>query len=38
MEFSVRKLDILKELNLAQGVVERKTTLPILSNLLLEAE
>jgi DNA polymerase-3 subunit beta len=38
MEFSVKKLDILKELNLAQGVVERKTTLPILSNLLLEAE
>ena len=38
MEFSVKKSDILKELNLAQGVVERKTTLPILSNLLLEAE
>jgi DNA polymerase-3 subunit beta len=38
MEFSVKKSDILKELNLAQGVVERKTTLPILSNLLLEVE
>jgi DNA polymerase III subunit beta len=38
MEFSVKKLDVLKELNLAQGVVERKTTLPILSNFLLEAE
>ena len=37
MEFSVKKLDILKELNLTQGVVEKKTTLPILSNLLLEA-
>lgn len=38
MEFSVKKLDALKELNLAQGVVEKKTTLPILSNLLLEIE
>jgi DNA polymerase III subunit beta len=38
MEFSVKKIDALKELNLAQGVVERKTTLPILSNLLLEVE
>jgi DNA polymerase III subunit beta len=38
MEFSVKKSEILKELSLAQGVVERKTTLPILSNLLLEAE
>ena len=37
MEFSVKKSDILKELNLTQGVVEKKTTLPILSNLLLEA-
>ncbi len=37
MEFSAGKLDILRELNLTQGVVEKKTTIPILSNLLLEA-
>jgi DNA polymerase-3 subunit beta len=37
MEFSVAKSLLLKELNLTQGVVERKTTIPILSNLLLEA-
>ena len=36
MEFSVAKSELLKELNLTQGVVERKTTIPILSNLLLE--
>jgi DNA polymerase III subunit beta len=37
MEFSVKKYDLLDELDLTQGVVERKTTIPILSNLLLEA-
>jgi DNA polymerase-3 subunit beta len=37
MEFSVKKSEVLKELNLTQGVVERKTTIPILSNLLIEA-
>lgn len=37
MEFSVQRADLLKELTLAQGVVERKTTIPILSNVLLEA-
>ena len=36
MEFSVEKAPLLKELNLTQGVVERKTTIPILSNLLLD--
>ncbi len=36
MEFSVEKTQLLKELNLTQGVVEKKTTIPILSNLLLE--
>src|SRR6266567_3884687 len=36
MEFSANKSEIFKELNLTQGVVERKTTIPILSNLLLE--
>jgi len=38
MEFSVKKFDLLEELALTQGVVERKTTIPILSNLLLEAK
>jgi DNA polymerase III subunit beta len=37
MEFSVKKYDLQRELELTQGVVERKTTIPILSNLLLEA-
>jgi DNA polymerase-3 subunit beta len=37
MEFSVKKGDLLRELSLTQGVVERKTTIPILSNLLCEA-
>ena len=37
MEFSVQRADLLKELTLSQGVIERKTTIPILSNLLLEA-
>jgi DNA polymerase-3 subunit beta len=36
MEFSVKKFDLLEELLLTQGVVERKTTIPILSNLLCE--
>ena len=38
MEFSVKKFDLLEELELTQGVVERKTTIPILSNLLVEAK
>jgi DNA polymerase III subunit beta len=38
MEFSVKKHDLLDELDLTQGVVERKTTIPILSNLLFEAK
>jgi DNA polymerase III subunit beta len=37
MEFSVKKFDLLEELQMTQGVVERKTTIPILSNLLCEA-
>jgi len=37
MEFTVTKSALLNELNLTQGVVERKTTIPILSNLLFEA-
>ena len=38
MEFSAKKSELLKELNLTQGVVEKKTTIPILSNLLVEFE
>ncbi len=37
MEFTVSKTDLVKELSLSQGVVEKKTTIPILSNVLLEA-
>lgn len=37
MEFTVSKSDLVRELNLSQGVVEKKTTIPILSNVLLEA-
>jgi DNA polymerase-3 subunit beta len=38
MEFSTSKAELLKELTLTQGVVERKTTIPILSNLLFDVE
>ncbi len=37
MEFSVKKYDLLQELSLTQGVVERKTTIPILGHILCEA-
>jgi len=37
MELVVRKNDLLKELSLLQGIVERKNTIPILANVLLEA-
>ena len=38
MEFTVSRSDLVRELNLSQGVVEKKTTIPILSNVLVEAE
>jgi DNA polymerase-3 subunit beta len=38
MEFSAKKFELLAELELTQGVVERKTTIPILANLLFEAK
>ena len=38
MEFTVSKADLVRELNLSQGVVEKKTTIPILSNVLVEAD
>jgi len=38
MEFTVSKNDLVRELGLSQGVVEKKTTIPILSNVLIEAQ
>jgi DNA polymerase-3 subunit beta len=38
MELVVRKNDLLRELQLFQGIVERKNTIPILANVLLEAK
>ena len=38
MELVVRKTDLLKELQLFQGIVERKNTIPILANVLMEAK
>jgi DNA polymerase-3 subunit beta len=38
MEISISRADLLKELTATQSVVERKTTIPILSNFLLEAD
>ena len=38
MEFSVTKSVLLNELSTTQGVVERKTTIPILSHLLVEVQ
>ena len=37
MDISVSKFELLRELTATQGVVERKTTIPILSNFLFEA-
>lgn len=38
MEFTASKADLIRELNLTQGVVEKRTTIPILSNVLLETD
>jgi DNA polymerase-3 subunit beta len=38
MHLIIGKTSFLKELNILQGVVEKKSTIPILSNLLLEAQ
>jgi len=37
MIFVVKKHDLLRELQLFQGIVERKNTIPILANVLMEA-
>ena len=36
MQFVVKRDSLLKSLNFVQGVVEKKNTLPILSNVLLQ--
>src|SRR5271156_5567038 len=38
MEISISRQDLLRELTATQNVVERKTTIPILSNFLIEAD
>jgi len=38
MELVVSKADLLRELQLFQGIVERKNTIPILANVLIDAE
>jgi DNA polymerase III subunit beta len=38
MELVVRKSDLLRELQLFQGIVERNNTIPVLANVLMEAE
>jgi hypothetical protein len=38
VEFTISKSELVRELNLSQGVVEKKTTIPILSNVLFEAD
>ena len=36
MKFNVNQQDLQKSLNYCQGVIEKRSTLPILSNILLE--
>src|SRR5258705_12269764 len=38
MELVVRKNDLLRELQLSQGIAERRNTIPILANVLMEAK
>ena len=38
MELTVRKNDLLPELQLFQGIIERKNTIPILGNILIRSE
>ena len=37
MKFSVNQQDLQKSLNYCQGVIEKRSTLPILSNIMLNA-
>ena len=36
MKFNVNQQDLQKSLNYCQGVIEKRSTLPILSNILIE--
>ena len=38
MQFTIKRDILLKSLTLVQGVIEKKNTLPILSNVLLDAK
>lgn len=38
MEFTIDRADLIQGLGLAQGVVERRNTMPILANVLLQAQ
>ena len=38
MEYVIQKNDLLRELQTVTGVVEKRATLPILSNLLVETQ
>jgi len=38
MELVLRKADLLRELQLLQGIVDRKITIPVLANVLIEAD
>ena len=38
MEFTINRDTFLKSLGHASGIIEKKTTLPILSNILIEAK
>jgi len=37
MKFSIKKEDVLRELQLLQGIVEKRNTMPILANILISA-
>ena len=37
MEFNISKNTLQKELGFVQGIVERKNTIPVLSNILIES-
>jgi len=37
-EFSVFRSDLLKELELVQGAIEKKASVPVLSNVLIDAQ
>jgi DNA polymerase-3 subunit beta len=38
MKFTITKSDLIKELSLINGIVEKRTTIAILSNMYLKAE